>query len=83
MVLIKSLTDLVLLLGGLVILVALGHYALLLLHRRDVAVDDGVELFTHVILDVHFMVDDFIGYCLLDSRCRCGISEFPRVFKEE
>lgn len=70
-------TDLVLLLGRLVVLVALGDDALLLLHGRDVAVDDGVELFTHVVLDVHLMVDDFVGYCLLDSRCW----SFQRVFR--
>lgn len=67
-----------LLLGRLVVLVALGDDALLLLHRRYVAVDDGVELFAHVVLDVHLVVDDFVGYCLLDSRCSSAILVFPR-----
>lgn len=60
---------------------ALGDDSLLLLHGRYVTVDDGVELFANIIFNVHLVADDFICYCLLESRYFGGI--FWLAFPEQ
>lgn len=56
------------LLGGLVLLMALGDNSLLLLHRCDLKIDDGVQLLTHVVLDIQLIIHYFACYCLLEFR---------------
>jgi hypothetical protein len=56
-------------LGRLVVLMALGDDPLMLLHGGDETLDDSVELFAHVVLDIHLLIHHLVGYCLLEQRC--------------
>lgn len=69
---------LILLFRRLIILMALCDDPLLLLQRRDVTLDDGVQLLAHIVLNIHFIIHYFAGYCLLEFRCRF----FPCTAKE-
>lgn len=69
-------THLIFLPRRLVILMALGDDPLLLLHRRNLTLDDGVQLLAHIILNVHLVVHDFTSDCLLELRC---LVEFSRA----
>lgn len=60
--------HLMFLLGGLVFLMALGDNSLLLLNRCDLSIDNGVQLLTHVVLDIQLIIHYFAGNCLLKFR---------------
>lgn len=60
-------TYIILLPGGLILLVALGDDALLLLDRGQVALDDVVEVFADRVLHVHLVVHYLRRYPLLDA----------------
>lgn len=68
------------LLGGLVVLMALGDHSFLLLHRRDVTLDYGVQLLAHIVLDIHLIIHYFAGYCLLEFRCFLCMRIFVEFF---
>lgn len=67
--LIERQPHLILQLGCVVILIALGHNPLLLLHRCYLTLDDGVQLSAHIVLDIHLVAHYFVRYCLLEFCC--------------
>lgn len=67
--LIERKPHLILQLGRVIILIALGHNPLLLLHRCYLTLDDGVQLSAHIVLDIHLMSHYFVRYCLLEFGC--------------
>lgn len=67
--LIERKPHLILQLGRVIILIALGHNPLLLLHRCYLTLDDGVQLSAHIVLDIHLMTHYFVRYCLLEFSC--------------
>lgn len=56
---------------------ALGNDPLLLLNRADLTLDDRVQLFTYIVLNVHLVVHCFVRYCLLELPCYVFLTEFP------